>query len=312
LFTIDTGQHYDYSLHKVHYDQLGVAPPDVYLGVGSGSHAAQTASILLAAEQWIVANKPRLVVVIGDTNSTLACALAGAKARIPVAHVEAGLRAADSMMAEEINRRCVDVIAAQLFAPSHRAERALHAERVPGAIHRVGDVAYDVLVRALDRQPTAAVTKDSYVYVTLHRAELVDQVDLLRKVLEAIGQLRQRVIFAVHPRTAAAIKNAAIEVAARIELRPPVGYVENLGLVRNATAVITDSGGLQREAYWLGIPCVTLRGETEWVETLDCGANRLVQPSNAEQLNDNLRAAIAAGAHGWDRDASVMARQRNA
>ena len=302
LVAVDTGQHYDYSLHKVHYDQLSVAAPDVYLGVGSGSHAEQTAAILVAAEAWILANKPRLAVVIGDTNSTLACALAAAKARVPVAHVEAGLRAADALMAEEINRRCVDVIAAQLFAPSRRAEETLQREGVPGEIHRVGDVAYDVLRRALDRG-TAPRPKSGYIYVTLHRAELVDDPTLLRGVLQALGTMHERVVFAVHPRTSSALKRAGLQAAGNIELRPPVGYLQNLSLLQGADAVVTDSGGIQREAYWLGIPCVTMRTETEWVETIEAGANRVVDPTEADTLNESVRAAMEAGARGWDRDA---------
>ncbi len=304
LVAIDTGQHYDHSLHQVHYEQLGVAPPDVYLDVGSGSHAQQTAAILVAAEKWILANRPRMAVVIGDTNSTLACALAAAKARVPVAHVEAGLRANDALMAEEINRRCVDVLAAQLFAPSRSAEEALRQEQVPGEIHRVGDVAYDVLRRALEgRADSSLRQKGHHVYVTLHRAELVDEPDLLWGVLEALGTLPQRVLFAVHPRTSAALKRAGYKGASNVELRPPVGYLENLALLEGAVAVVTDSGGMQREAYWLGVPCVTIRSETEWIETVECGANRLVQPSDADLLDDVLNAAIGARARGWDRNA---------
>ena len=305
LVTVDTGQHYDYALHKIHYEQLGVAAPDVYLGVGSASHAEQTAAILVAAETWILAHKPRLAVVIGDTNSTLACALAAAKARVPVAHVEAGLRAADALMAEEINRRCVDVIAAQLFAPSRRAEEALQREGVPGEIHRVGDVAYDVLRHALERGPdsSTSVPKAPYIYVTLHRAELVGDQDLLSGVFNALGNLRQRVVFAVHPRTSSALERTGVKPGKNIELRPPVGYLENLSLLRGAAAVITDSGGIQREAYWLGIPCVTVRVETEWVETIEAGANRLVDPAAPATLNDSVRAGLEAGAPGWAKDA---------
>ena len=304
LVAVDTGQHYDYSLHKVHYEQLGVPVPDVYLGVGSGSHGEQTAAILVAAEEWILANKPRLAVVIGDTNSTFACALAAAKARVPVAHVQAGLRATDALMAEEINRRCVDVIAAQLFAPSRNAEEALRREQVPGDIYRVGDVAYDVLQRALEVRSGFSVAQNCHhVYVTLHRAELVDDADLLSGVLEALGTLGQRVLFAVHPRTSAALKRAGYKAAKNVELIPPVGYLENLALLERADAVVTDSGGIQREAYWLGVPCVTIRSETEWVETIGCGANRLVQPSDADLLDDVLSAALEAGTRGWEKDA---------
>jgi UDP-GlcNAc3NAcA epimerase len=304
VVAIDTGQHYDYALHKVHYEQLDIAPPDEYLGVGSASHAEQTAAILVAAEAWILANQPRLAVVIGDTNSTLACALAAAKARVPVAHVEAGLRAGDALMAEEINRRCVDVLSAQLFAPSRRAEEALRREDVPGEVHRVGDVAYDVLRRALDRLPAApAIPKAGFIYVTLHRAELVDEPELLCRVLDSLGTLRQPVVFAAHPRTSGAVKRAGCKPPPNVEIRPPVGYLESLTLLRGARAVVTDSGGIQREAYWLGIPCITMRAETEWVETVECGANRLVEPADCDLLYHAVRAAIEAGTRGWDKDA---------
>jgi UDP-GlcNAc3NAcA epimerase len=302
VVAIDTGQHYDYALQKVHYEQLGIAPPDEYLGIGSASHAEQTAAILVASEAWLLAHHPRMAVVIGDTNSTLACALASAKARVPVAHVEAGLRAADALMAEEINRRCVDVISSHLFAPSRRAEEALRGESVPGEIHRVGDVAHDVLRRALERRPDIGTTpKAGYIYVTLHRAELVDDPTLLRGVVEALARLRQRVVFAVHPRTSNALERFGYRPAKNIELRPPVGYLENLSLLAGATAVVTDSGGIQREAYWLGVPCVTMRAETEWVETVECGANRLVDPTDADILSEAVRGAIEAGP--WVRDA---------
>jgi len=302
VVTIDTGQHYDYSLHKVHYEQLGIDPPDQYLGVGSATHGEQTAAILVAAGKWILANRPRVAVVIGDTNSTLPCALASAKARVTVAHVEAGLRAADALMAEEINRRCVDVISSQLFAPSRAAEEALRAEGVPGEIHRVGDVAYDVLRRALERHPDIGATpKARHVYVTLHRAELVDDPALLGGALEALGTLPQRVLFAVHPRTSTALQRVGYRPAKNVELCPPVGYLESLRLLTGASAVVTDSGGIQREAYWLGIPCVTMRTETEWVETVECGANRLVDPTDAGILSEAVRAALDADQ--WQRDA---------
>ena len=302
VLAIDTGQHYDYSLHQVHYEQLRIAPPDQYLGVGSATHAEQTAAILVAAEKWILENRPRMAVVIGDTNSTLACALAAAKTRVPVAHVEAGLRAADALMAEEINRRCVDVISSELFAPSRRAEEALREESVPGAIHRVGDVAYDVLRRALEGRPDILATpKNGQIYVTLHRAELVDDPQLLRGVLDALGTLSQRVVFPIHPRTSGALQRAGYHPAKHVELRTPVGYLENLTLLSAAAAVVTDSGGIQREAYWLGVPCITMRTETEWVETVECGANRLVDPTDADILGQAISGALKVG--GWEREA---------
>jgi len=296
---VDTGQHYDYTLHQVHYDQLGVAPPDVFLGVGSASHSEQTAAILTAAERWIAAYRPRAAVVIGDTNSTLACALAAAKSRVPVAHVEAGLRATDMLMAEEINRRCVDVISVLLFAPSRRAEETLRREHVDGEVHRVGDVAYDVLQRALSG--TVAPPGGDYAYVTLHRAELVDEPSLLRPVVAALAALSRPVVFAVHPRTAMALERAGCRPELPVQLREPLGYLDNLAVLRGARVVITDSGGIQREAYWTGVPCVTVRTETEWVETVECGANRLVPPAEAASLGHAVTEAMDAGARGWDR-----------
>ena len=267
---MDTGQHYDYTLHQVHYDQLGVPPPDVYLGVGSASHAEQTAAILTAAEQWIDANHPRAAVVIGDTNSTLACALAAAKARVPVAHVEAGLRVTDLLMAEEINRRCVDAIAAVLFAPSRQAEATLRRERADAEIHLAGDVALDVLLGAMRRVGKPERTPEEYIYVTLHRAEL---------------------------------ERAGCGSSARVQQREPVGYLESLALLTSARAVVTDSGGIQREAYWSGVPCVTVRAETEWVETVACGANRLVPPAQSAQLADAVEEALAVERGEWDKTA---------
>ncbi|HXL33638.1 MAG TPA: UDP-N-acetylglucosamine 2-epimerase (non-hydrolyzing) [Gemmatimonadales bacterium] len=297
---VDTGQHYDYALHRVHYDQLGVAPPDAYLGVGSGSHGQQTAAILTAAEAWLGQHRPRVAVVIGDTNSTLACALAAAKQRVPIAHVEAGLRATDLLMAEEINRRCVDAIASFLFAPSKRAEETLRRERVDGQVHRVGDVAYDVLKRAMRRAPASPFVDGVYVYATLHRAELVDDPVLLRNVMSALDALPLPVLFAAHPRTTEALRRAGCSPANGIRMRDPLGYLESVAAIRGASAVVTDSGGIQREAYWMGIPCVTVRTETEWIETVECGANRLVPPSASATLAEAVAEALTTRRCGWD------------
>ncbi len=260
VLAVDTGQHYDYEMHRVHYEQLGVRPPEAFLDVGSGSHGVQTAAILTAAEVWIRANRPEVAVVIGDTNSTLACALAAAKSRVPVAHVEAGLRAADHLMAEEINWRCVDAIASLLFAPSARAAEALRRESVPGAVHEVGDVARDVLNRvlaSLESRPTPGsalrARGSEYVFVTLHRAELVDEPALLASVYRALLRLPLPVLFAAHPRTAAALKRSGLVPGGCVQLIEPLGYLDCVAVERAATAIVTDSGGVQREAYWLGV-----------------------------------------------------------
>src|SRR6185437_7397949 len=241
---------------QVHYDQLGVEPPDDFLGVGSGSHAQQTAAILTATAEWIRGHKPSLAVVIGDTNSTLACALAATQLRVPVAHVEAGLRATDRLMAEDVNRRIVDAIADVLFAPSEASAATLRREHPRATTEFVGDVAYDVLIRALPRAPAtdslAAYTADcaqGFVYVTLHRAELVDDAVLLQRVLEALDSLDRPCIFPVHPRTRKQIESLDLTLGARLHLTTPVGYLESVALTKAASAVVTDSGGLQREAY---------------------------------------------------------------
>jgi len=308
---VDTGQHYDYELHQVHYDQLGVRPPDAFLDVGSGTHATQTAAILIACERWLEEHRPRVAIVIGDTNSTLACALAAAKVRVPVAHVEAGLRAADRLMAEEINRRLVDAIADLLFSPCERVAIGLRRQYPDAVVEVPGDVAYDVLQRALPRLRSAdtvegyeAAWGDHFVYVTLHRAELVDAPDRLSLVMKALADCALPCLLAAHPRTAAALQQVGVAANGRVRVTTPIGYLESIALARRAAVVVTDSGGLQREAYWLGVPCVTVRDETEWVETVERGANRLVPPAEAEALPDVIAVAAKRRASAnWDRTA---------
>ena len=309
VLAVDTGQHYDYALQQVHYDQLGVRPADAYLNIGSGSHASQTAAILTACEAWMLEHRPRLAVVIGDTNSTVACALAAAKLRVPVAHVEAGLRAKDRAMAEEINRRVVDAIADVLFAPSPRAAATLRHERPEAAIEVSGDVAYDVLLGALSRVPSPDAVAgyqrewvDGFVYVTLHRAELVDAPERLNRVLAALSRSPLPCLLAAHPRTQQAISSTGLQVRDALSMGGPLGYLESLALARTAKAVVTDSGGLQREAYWLGVPCFTVRDETEWAETIECGANHLVPPDVAAALPEMI-ATLNGTAPRWDRTA---------
>jgi UDP-N-acetylglucosamine 2-epimerase len=309
VVAVDTGQHYDYSMHQVHYDQLGIRAPDAFLGVGSGSHAEQTAAILTACEAWLAAHPARAAVVVGDTNTTMACALAAAKRRIPIAHVEAGLRAADRLMAEEINRRVTDAVAHWLFAPCGRVAAVLRQEHPEAVVADVGDVAYDVLVRALPQAPGPESVpgydpawRGRFVYATLHRAELVDAPARLGPVVEALNRSPLPVLLAAHPRTAAALERLGVRLGPSVRRIEPVGYLQSLSLTQAAAMVVTDSGGLQREAYWLGRPCVTVRGETEWVETVDLGANRLIPPEQADQLASAIAAAV--GHEGeWDRGA---------
>ncbi|MEO8294532.1 MAG: UDP-N-acetyl glucosamine 2-epimerase, partial [Gemmatimonadota bacterium] len=278
VLAIDTGQHYDFALNGLLYADLEVAPPDYFMEVGSASHAAQTAAILMKMEKLIEEIRPGAMVVIGDTNSTLGCALAASKCGIPVAHVEAGLRAEDRRMPEEINRRLVDSISTLLCAPGRSSAERLTRERSDATVVNTGDVARDVLRLCEGKLDAVAVSPRGfgtpYVFATLHRAELTSNTPQLIGVLEALGRLPLPVLLALHPRTRAVLGRAGESRTkiGKLTIIEPVGYLESLALTKKASLVVTDSGGIQREAYWLGIPCVTIRRETEWIETTEAGA----------------------------------------
>jgi len=310
LLTMDTGQHYDYKLNEVFYEQLGVQRPDHFLEVGSGALAVQTAAVLTRAAAVFESARPRAVVVIGDTNRTLGCALAAAQMRIPVAHVEAGLRAADKGMAEEINRRMVDALADLLCAPSAAAQTQLELERQPGAIVFTGDIAHDVLRRNLAwARPPAGEAEwplppgAPYAIATLHRAELTAKPEVLQATVAALRSLPLPVVFPVHPRVSAAMASLGLTSGGALHVMSPLGYFEMIGAIREASVVVTDSGGVQREAYWLGIPCVTMRTETEWHETVALGANVLVAPARAESDLAKVVSARLEAERTWDRSA---------
>ena len=282
--TIDTGQHYDFELSALLYEQLEVPRPDHFLEVGSGPPASQTAAVLTRTSEILRRDRPAAVIVIGDTNSTLGCALAASKEDLPLVHVEAGLRSSEPNLPEEVNRRVVDILGSLLCAPSPASASRLYAERVPGSITVTGDVARDVLLRHLRLTPPPA-GGPPFALATIHRAGLTNDKDALQSVIEGLAGLGLPVIFPVHPRTRQALERYALlaSVPASVSVRPPMGYLETIAAARDATVVVTDSGGLQREAYWLGTPCVTLRGDTEWVETVECGANALVPPLTARE-----------------------------
>ena len=310
VITVDTGQHYDYELNALLYEQLGVRAPDVLLDVGSGDHATQTAAILSRAAALFRARGPQVVVVIGDTNSTLGCALAAVQLTVPVVHVEAGLRSGNLAMAEEINRRMVDSVSSVLCAPSERAADRLRAERVPGIIVTTGDVARDVLCGQLERVATlrpdgVPSNGDPYCFATLHRAELTGDAAVFADVLRALGAIPMRVILPMHPRTRALVDERGLGVAipSNVRVSKPFGYLETIASLRDATVVLTDSGGVQREAYWLGTPCITLRRETEWTETVERGANRLLAPADARTSMSGVVAAAIGAPRDWNRDA---------
>ena len=286
---VHTGQHYDHEMSQVFFDRLGVAEPAHHLEIGSGPHGAQTGEMLARIEKVLLAERPDWVVVVGDTNSTLAGALAAAKLRIPVAHVEAGLRSyAD--MPEEINRRVTDHVSRLLFTPTRRATETLRGENVTGEIIEVGDVLVEAVNRATARAlgeeiiDRLALPRNGYWLVTLHRAELTDTPDVLATVLDRLAQLPGPAIFPMHPRTRAVIEREGLKhkIPSNVQVTNAVDFFEMLALQRNARGIVTDSGGVQREAYLLGTPCFTVRDETEWPETLTGGWNRMVGRDGAE------------------------------
>lgn len=279
---VHTGQHYDDEMSDVFFEELPIPEPDVNLGVGSHSHAEQTAAMLSGLETVFSDHDPDVVVVYGDTNSTLAGALVAAKRSIPVAHVEAGLRSYNRDMPEEINRVLTDHCSTLLFVPSERAVRTLANEGITDGVYNTGDVMYDSLLaireRARDHSSVLAelgYDDGAYILATVHRASNTDDPDRLRAILDGLAMAPQPIVFPAHPRTVEAINRHDLAVPERIELVDPVGYLDFIRLVDGAERVATDSGGVQKEAFYLQTPCLTLRDETEWPETVGSGWNVL-------------------------------------
>jgi UDP-N-acetylglucosamine 2-epimerase len=301
---VHTGQHYDYQMSGVFFDGLELPPADVNLGVGSGSHGAQTGAMLADVEAVLVRERPDCVLVYGDTNSTLAGALAAAKLSVPVVHVEAGLRSFNRRMPEEINRVLVDHVSDLLLCPSDTAAAHLANEGITTNVHVVGDVMLDVLNWATERiaaAPPRALDRlglngGSHLLATVHRSENTDDAGRLTRILSAFNAIDERVVFPVHPRTRKAIAGLDCPVSPQLQLIDPVGYVDMVALTKSARMVLTDSGGLQKEAYWLGVPCVTLRDETEWVETVEAGWNTLAG-ADAESILGAVRSYSPPSAH---------------
>lgn len=279
---VHTGQHYDANMSDIFFDQLAIPAPDHHLGVGSGAHGEQTGQMLRALEEVMIQEKPDWVLVYGDTNSTLAGALAAAKLHLRVAHVEAGVRSYNKQMPEEINRVCTDHVSDVLFCPTKHAVANLAQEGIRTGVHLVGDVMYELLTRNRARLHShlklpAGVSEGNYYLVTVHRAENTDHQQRLSSILDALLQLDCPVIWPIHPRTSTRLVEFDLwPKASGLIAIAPVGYLEMLALQQSARAVLTDSGGVQKEAFILGVRCITLRDETEWVETVSAGANRLV------------------------------------
>ena len=280
LRLLHTGQHYDHWMSQAFFAQLGLPEPHRHLGIGSGSHGKMTGRMLEALEPVLQEERPALVLVVGDTNSTLAGALAAAKRGTPVAHVEAGLRSFDPAMPEEINRKLTDHLSTLLFCPTTTAVGNLAAEGLRRGVHKVGDVMKDALVqnllaaRSAPRMPSGRAPRSYYV-ATLHRQENVDDPKRLRGLVGALEGLPYPTILPLHPRTQARLRALRLRPGGAVQVVPPQPYFEMLALLEGARAVLTDSGGVQKEAHMLGTPCITLRDTTEWVETLAGGANRL-------------------------------------
>jgi UDP-N-acetylglucosamine 2-epimerase len=278
---VHTGQHYDINMSDYFLDDLKIPEPDYNLGVGSDTHAVQTANIMTAFEKVCIKEKPDLVIVVGDVNSTLACSLVAAKCGVEVAHVEAGLRSFDRTMPEEINRVVTDHLSDMLFCPTKTAVTNLDKEGILENVFHVGDVMCDVLlqnVERLDRQGFALEkygAEGDYILATVHRAENSDRRENLETILHAFSKLSHPVILPLHPRTRKMMTEFGLfpeaNQSANLKIIDPVGYLEMLFLEKNAKLIITDSGGIQKEAYLLKKPCVTLRNNTEWVETLGNG-----------------------------------------
>lgn len=294
---VHTGQHYDANMSEIFFRQLDMPKPDVNLEVGSGSHAVQTAQIMVKFEEFVIRDRPDLVLVYGDVNSTVAATLVCAKLGIRVGHVEAGLRSFDRTMPEELNRLVTDQLSDLLFIPSTDAEENLKREGIaPQKIHFVGNLMIDTLVKLLDRaaKPSLKDINGSYALVTLHRPSNVDEPVMLRKIVETLNKLSSSlpVIFPIHPRTRQRITDFKLNLAATLHLLEPAGYLEFLGLQRDARIVITDSGGIQEETTYLGIPCLTVRNNTERPITIQDGTNVLVG-QDMTRLEEEVTSVLA-------------------
>lgn len=291
---VHTGQHYDTNMSRIFFDELEIPEPSYNLGIGGGGHGAQTGAMLSGIESLLEEHKPDRVLVYGDTNSTLAGALAAAKMHVPVAHVEAGLRSFNRKMPEEINRIVTDQLSDLLFTPTTTASQNLIHEGVgQERIRQVGDVMFDALLyyrekaeKQSDILKSLELESGAYTLVTIHRAENTDSPERLKDImkhLEALGS-SQQLVFTLHPRTRKSLEHYGIELnGSALKCIDPVGYLDMLVLQKNAESIITDSGGIQKEAYFNEVPCITLRKETEWIELVDLGCNMLSEPSELSE-----------------------------
>lgn len=287
---VHTGQHYDINMSQIFFDQLSIPVPDHHLNVGSGTLTAQTAQIMSRLESVFNIEKPDKCIVIGDVNSTLAGAITAAQMKIELAHIESGLRSFNKTMPEEVNRILTDHASDILFAPTENAYRNLEKEGLLGKTILSGDIMYDSLLRNMPiAQKESNIqdelnTENDYFLVTLHRPYNVDDLLVLENILSAFEEFDEQFIFPIHPRTKKNLENANIIISDNVKIVEPVGYLDMLVLEKNSKKIITDSGGVQKEAYLHKVPCITLRSETEWVETLDSNCNIIVKDREKENI----------------------------
>jgi UDP-N-acetylglucosamine 2-epimerase len=293
---VHTGQHYDENMNDLFFKELEIPEPDYNLGIGSGNHGEQTGKMLIEIEKVLLKEKPDLVIVFGDTNSTLAGALATSKLHIPLAHVEAGLRSFNKKMPEEINRIVVDHLSDLLFCPTQTAVENLEKEGITKGVYLVGDIMFDALIHfsKISEKKSKILEKlnlkpKNYYLATVHRAENTDNYERLKNILTAFSKLDKVVVFPIHPRTKKMIEYFGLNnLLDGILVIEPVGYLDIIRLEKNAKAILTDSGGVQKEAFWLKVPCITLRDETEWLETVKYGWNRIVG-SDVESIKNAIK-----------------------
>lgn len=293
---IHTGQHYDKNMSELFFRQLSIPEPDFNLGIGSGSHGTQTAGMMLALEPLLEKLAPDVVLVFGDTNSTIAGALTAAKLHIKVAHVEAGLRSFNKQMPEEINRILTDHCSDLLFCPTETAVSNLKKENIIKNVFNTGDIMYDAFlenIKVAEKSSTIlnqlGLNPEEYFLATVHRAENTENLVNLKNILNALNQLNTKVILPLHPRTAKIINKEKLTVSSNIKIIEPVGYLDMLILLQNCRKVITDSGGLQKESFFARKYCKTIRTETEWTETLDHGFNVICGTEPEKIVNECLK-----------------------
>ena len=316
-YLLHTGQHYNYGMSEVFFNELGLPEPDANLGVGSGPHGQQTGRMLEKIESLLLEHRPQIVLVYGDTNSTLAGALAAVKLRIPLAHVEAGLRSFNREMPEEHNRVLSDHCADLLFCPTQTAVDNLRVEGIRTGIHLVGDTMYDAVMQFSEKAQKRSnilgehgLTPKGYLLATVHRPYNTDHSQNLKNILAAFMQVDEPLVFPVHPRTRQKIEALELgHINPNLRLLPPVGYLDMLQLERNARLILTNSGGMQKEAYFFAVPCLTLRPETEWVETLEAGWNVLVG-ADKDRILAQVQNGALPGAHHPELFGNAKAAQR--